>query len=51
MSQRLPVTPAPEPLEAYAFDTHFSKRNQQAFVAILKGCSPVSGTDSYSSGE
>lgn len=40
MSQRLPVTPAPEPLEAYAhcFDSFFAKRNQRdAFRRYLEG--------------
>lgn len=40
MSQRLPVTPAPEPLEAYAehFDAQFSKRNQrEGFRRYLEG--------------
>ena len=40
MSTRLPVTPAPEPLEAYAqhFDPLFTKRNQRdAFRRYLEG--------------
>ena len=39
MSTRLPVTPAPEPLEAYIqhFDPLFTKRNQRAAVPPLSG--------------
>ncbi len=40
MSSRLPVSPAPEPLEAYAqlFDSLFAKRNQRdAFRRYLEG--------------
>ncbi len=40
MSNRLPVSPAPDPLETYAqlFDSLFAKRNQRdAFRRYLEG--------------